>query len=310
MDSQNIPPSKIITNPSIITIGTFDGVHLGHQVILKKLVSFAKQEKLQAVLLTFFPHPRMVLQKESNLKLINTIEERKQLLQKIGIEKIVVKPFTKEFSRLTALDFVRDVLVNQLNIKTMIIGYDHRFGRNREATIDDLKTFGKTFHFEVIEIDAQLVEEVTVSSTKIRKALENGNITKANQFLGYPFMISGQVVKGKKIGKTLGFPTANIEVKEDYKLIPKNGVYIVQATILNQKFYGITNIGTNPTFGGNKKTIETHFLDFNDNLYDSIIQIKFIKRIRDEKHFKSIDELKKAIQKDENYARKYITHNL
>ena len=306
MDAQNNQPTIINPSPSIITIGTFDGVHLGHQVILKKLVSIATQEKLQAVLLTFFPHPRMVLQKETNLKLINTIEEKKQLLQKIGIQKIVVLPFTKEFSRLTALEFVRDILVHQLHIKTIIIGYDHRFGRNREATIDDLKVFGKTFNFEVIEIDAQLVEEVTVSSTKIRKALENGNITKANQFLGYPYMISGQVVKGKNIGKTLGFPTANIQVKEDYKLIPKNGVYIVQATLFNQKVYGITNIGTNPTLGGVQKTIETHFLDINDNLYGNKIKIEFLKRIRDEKHFDSIEDLKSAIKKDETFARQFL----
>ena len=210
------------TKPSIVTIGTFDGVHVGHQQILKQLYKTAHANELESILVSFFPHPRMVLQKESSLKLLNTIEERTRMIEKTGISNLIVQPFTKEFSRLSALDFVRDILVNQLHIKKIIVGYDHQFGRNRNATIDDLIEFGKTYDFEVIEISAQQLENVSISSTKIRNALNEGAVQTANTYLGYPFMISGLIVKGKGIGKTLEFPTANLHLKEDYKLIPKN----------------------------------------------------------------------------------------
>ncbi|MDC6468340.1 riboflavin kinase, partial [Flavobacteriaceae bacterium] len=200
---------------SIVTIGTFDGVHVGHQKILKQLYKTALANELESVLVSFFPHPRMVLQKESSLKLLNTIEERTHMIEKTGISNLIVQPFTREFSRLSALDFVRDVLVNQLHIKKIIVGYDHQFGRNRNATIDDLIEFGKTYDFEVIEITAQQLENVSISSTKIRNALNEGAVQTANNYLGYTFMISGLIVKGKGIGKTLEFPTANLHLKED-----------------------------------------------------------------------------------------------
>ncbi len=293
-------------NPSVVTIGTFDGVHIGHRAILNRLTKIADKENLESVVLTFFPHPRMVLQKDAEIKLINTIEERKILLEKTGLNQLIINPFTKEFSRLTALEFVRDILVNQLHLKKIIIGYDHRFGRNRLATIEDLKEFGKTYNFEVIEINAQQLEEVSVSSTKIRKALEEGNIETTNKYLGYPFMLSGTIVKGRGIGKTLDFPTANLQIEEDYKLIPKKGVYVVQSDISGRIIYGITNIGTNPTVGGKKKTIETYFLDYNEDLYHQCIQLEFLTRIRDEKKFKSVKELKDAIREDEKFARNYL----
>ena len=297
------------TKSSIVTIGTFDGVHVGHQKILKQLYKTALTNELESILVSFFPHPRMVLQKESSLKLLNTIKERTQMIEKTGISNLIVQPFTRKFSRLSALDFVRDILVNQLHIKKIIVGYDHQFGRNRNATIDDLIEFGKTYDFEVIEITAQQLENVSISSTKIRNALNEGAVQTANNYLGYPFMISGLIVKGKGIGKTLEFPTANLHLKEDYKLIPKNGVYLVQSIISGKEVFGLTNIGTNPTVGGTYKTIETYFLDYSNDLYQKEIQLNFIKRIREEKTFESKDALKKAIKKDELFARNYLKIN-
>ena len=297
------------TNPSVITIGTFDGVHLGHKAILTQLVNAAKKDNQASILLTFFPHPRMVLQKKSSLRLINTIKERSEIIEQTGVSNLIIHPFTKEFSRLTALEFVRDILVNQLHIKKIIIGYDHRFGRNRTATIKDLIEFGKIYDFEVVEITAQQLQNVAISSTKIRKALEEGDVQTANQYLGYPFILSGKIVKGRGIGKTLAFPTANLKIKEDYKLIPKNGVYLVTSIISGKEVFGLTNIGTNPTFGGIHKTIETYFLDYKNDLYDTDIQLNFIKNIREEKIFTSKEALKIAIKEDELFARNYLNIN-
>ncbi len=294
--------------PCVVTIGTFDGVHVGHKAILDRLVSAAKKEGMDSVLLTFFPHPRMVLQKQSNIKLINTISEKKELLKKTGLNHLIVYPFTEEFSRLSAVEFVRDILVNGLNAGKIVIGYDHRFGRNRTASIEDLKEFGELYDFEVVEISAQEIKEVTVSSTKIRKAIESGDISTANQYLGYPFMLSGVVVKGKSIGRTIEYPTANLQIKENYKLIPGNGVYIVFSEINGDLIYGITSIGTNPTVGGEKQTIETYFLDFDGDLYDRDLRIEFITRIRGEETFESVTQLKEAIQKDEDFARTFLKH--
>ena len=291
---------------SVITIGTFDGVHVGHRAIIKCLVSSAKEKGLVSVVLTFFPHPRMVLQKDSDIKLINTLAEKKQLLQEIGLDYFVVEPFNYEFSRLTALQYVRDILVGQLKAKKIIIGYDHRFGRNRNADIQDLKKYGVEFGFEVEEISAQQLNEVSVSSTKIRKALAKGAIDTANTYLGYSFSITGTVTKGKALGRTIGYPTANLHVSQTYKLIPKNGVYVVKALIDNTITYGITSIGTNPTVGGTAKSIETFFLDTHTDLYDKQLQIYFLEHIREEATFKNLEDLKKAIQKDEAFARNYI----
>ena len=213
---------------SVVTIGTFDGVHIGHQKIINRLVAIADAEQLQALVLTFFPHPRMILQKDSSIKLINTIDEKSNLMQDLGVDHLVIKAFTKEFSRLTALEYVRDVLVNKLHVKHIIVGYDHHFGRNRTADIKDLKEFGEFYGFKVTEISALEVGDVAVSSTKIRTALKEGAIKVANQFLGYNFMLNGTVIKGKGLGKTIQFPTANLKIEEAYKLIPKNGVYLVQ----------------------------------------------------------------------------------
>ncbi len=291
---------------SVVTIGTFDGVHIGHKAILRRLVETAKGEDLDSVVLTFFPHPRMVLQQDMDLKLINTIEERTQLLEETGLNHLVIHPFTHAFSRLTALEYVRDILVNSLKAKKIIIGYDHRFGRNRTATIENLKEFGQTFGFEVVEISAKEIDDVAISSTKIRKALGAGDIETANSYLGYHFMISGEVVQGKAIGRTINYPTANLKLKEKYKLIPKNGVYIVQSVLNDEIFFGITSIGTNPTVGGIDKTIETHFLGFKNDLYGKEITIEFLKFIREEETFDSIETLRQEIVKDEKFARLFL----
>lgn len=301
-------PSTAFKNEkgTVVTIGTFDGVHIGHQAIIKRVVEAAQKNNLESVLLTFFPHPRMVLQKEIDIKLLNTLSEKKELLAKLGLDHLVIHPFTQEFSRLTAVEYVRDILVNQLKVKKVIIGYDHRFGRNRIATIEDLREFGKTYSFAVEEISAQELDEVAISSTKIRKALEAGDIETANSFLGYRYTLKGNVESGKQIGKTMGYPTANLNVDESHKLIPKNGVYLTQCSIDGKTYFGLTSIGTNPTVGGKITTIETFFLDFDEDLYGSHLTLEFITHIRDEETFNSLNELKEAIQKDETFARNFL----
>ncbi|HET7361034.1 MAG TPA: bifunctional riboflavin kinase/FAD synthetase [Salinimicrobium sp.] len=295
-----------ISRGTAVTIGTFDGVHIGHQKIIERLVKSAKANNLESVILTFFPHPRMVLQKESGIKLINTIRERKEILEKTGIDHLIVHPFTKEFSRLTAQEFVRDILVNKLKVKKVIIGYDHRFGRNRGADINDLREFGEVYGFEVEEIPEQDIEEVAVSSTKIRKALLNGQVEKANRYLSYPFSLSGTVVKGKGLGKGFNYPTANLEIEENYKLIPKNGVYVVRCEIEGEIYFGMMSIGTNPTVGGTEQSIETHFFDLDKNLYGKNLSIALLTRIRDEKKFGSVEELKRAMKQDEEFSLRFI----
>ena len=283
---------------SVITIGTFDGVHLGHRTILKKVVDEARARDLNAVLLTFFPHPRMVVQKQTDLKLLNTLDEKIQLLEVLGVDHLIIQPFTQEFSRLTAVEYVRDLLIKQLKAKKIIIGYDHRFGRNRTANIEDLKEFGSVYDFEVEEISAQQKDAVAISSTKIRKALVSGDVAKANTYLGGAFPLSGIVIHGQSLGHTIGYPTANFVVEEAYKLTPKQGVYLSSAKINGQPYFGVTNIGTNPTVGGVDQRVETHFLELNANLYGQPLQIKLLCRIRDQKIFPDLNALKSAIASD------------
>ncbi|WP_248724344.1 bifunctional riboflavin kinase/FAD synthetase [Seonamhaeicola sp. ML3] len=292
--------------PTVVTIGTFDGVHIGHKKIITRLVNTGKQEDLKSVILTFFPHPRMVLQKDSNIKLINTIAERRAILESLGLDYLLIKEFTQEFSRLTAKAFVQDLLVDKLNAKKVIIGYDHRFGRNRNADIEDLKRYGEIFDFEVEEISAQDIDDVAVSSTKIRKALDEGDIEKANAYLGYSFMLNGTVTKGKGLGRQIDYPTANIQIEEDYKLIPKQGAYIVQSNIDGVIVYGMMNIGTNPTVNGDRQTIEVHFFDFNKDIYNKPLEIELLKRLRDEQKFDSLDVLKAQLKKDKETAFAFI----
>ena len=222
------------TKKTILTLGTFDGVHIGHKKILERITQNTENGKYESLVLTFFPHPRMVLQEKSEIKLLNTIAEKTKLLEATGIENLVIHPFNESFSRLTAEEFVHSILVDQFHIQKIIIGHDHRFGRNRTANIDDLIAFGAEYGFEVEQISAQEIQDVSVSSTKIRKALNEGNMDLANEYLGYSYFLTGEVVKGKQLGRTIGFPTANIKIEEDYKLIPKIGVYVVKA-LINRK---------------------------------------------------------------------------
>ena len=290
------------TSESIVTIGTFDGVHIGHQKIIKKLTKTAKEKQLKSIVLTFFPHPRMVLQKNANIQLLNTIEERKELLYNFGVDDIYIQEFTKDFSELSAEDFVKTLLVDILNAKHIIIGYDHQFGKNRSAGIDDLKIFGKQFGFEVDEISVQDVDDVAVSSTKIRNALNQGDITTANNYLGYSYFLTGTVIKGKGLGRQIDFPTANISIEETYKLIPKQGVYVVKTSIESKTVFGMMNIGTNPTVNGKEQSIEVHLFDFNADIYGAKLKVELLHRLRDEHHFESMDDLKSQLYQDKQDA--------
>ena len=291
---------------AILTIGTFDGVHIGHQKIISDLVAKVKKEDLCAVVLTFFPHPRMVLQKESQLKMIDTLKEKRQLLEILGVEILIIQPFTLEFSRMTAIEYTRDVLVNGLGISKLIIGYDHRFGRNREATVEDLKNFGLDYDFTVEEIPAQDIASIAVSSTKVRNAITAGEIKKANQYLGRPFSLSGTIVKGDKIGRKIGFPTANLYIEEKYKLKPQNGVYLVQCHWDNQKYFGMMNVGKRPTISGKETQIETYFFDFDGDLYGKKLNINLLEKIRDEQKYDSLESLGNQLNIDQKSCRELI----
>lgn len=295
---------------TFVTIGTFDGVHKGHQKILSRLIDSAKNQEKKSVLLTFFPHPRMVLQKDLKLELINTIDEKASLLEKMGLDFLIIHPFDKAFSRLTALEFVRDILVNKLKTSKLIIGYDHHFGKNREGNIQQLTEFSSLYDYVVEEIPAQDIDDVSISSTKIRKALQSGNLETANAFLGYNFMLNGKVINGKKLGGKIGFPTANIDIKESYKLIPKTGVYVVKTTINNSLLYGMMNIGFRPTIEGTHQTIEVHLFDFVDNLYGCHLKIELIAYLREEQKFDSIDELIVQLLSDKKATVNYLKNNL
>ena len=298
------------SHKTIVTIGTFDGVHVGHQKILKNLIRTAKEGGKKSVLLTFFPHPRMVLQKEMDLYLLNTIEEKSLLLDEMGLDYLIIHPFSIDFSRLSAIDFVREFLVNKLNTYQLIIGYDHHFGKNREGNIDQLKEYSLLYDFDVEEIPSQDIDQVSVSSTKIRNALLSGNLKTANAFLGYNFMLNGKVIRGKNVGSKIGFPTANIEIKESYKLIPKTGVYVVKTTVDNIVFYGMMNIGFRPTLGGKEKTIEVHLFNFQKDLYDETISVKLLYFLRNEKKFDNVKMLANQLAVDKKNAISYVSNNL
>ena len=283
---------------TIVTLGTFDGVHIGHKKIIEKLIHSAKTSDCESLILTFFPHPRMVLREKSEIRLLNTLEEKIILLENTGLDNLIIHPFDENFSRLTAEVFVADILVAKFNIKKIIIGHDHRFGRNRTADINDLIVFGEQYGFEVEQISAQEINEVSVSSTKIRTALQEGNIRLANQYLGYDYFLNGIVVEGKKLGRTIGYPTANIAIAEDYKLLPKIGVYAVKSEIADTTVFGMMNIGTNPTVGGTALSIEVHFFDCNTDLYGQRLKISMLHFVRDEQKFGSLDLLKAQLAQD------------
>ncbi|MFT7156651.1 MAG: riboflavin kinase/FMN adenylyltransferase [Parvicella sp.] len=284
----------------ILTVGTFDGLHIGHQKIIKRICEIAKQENGESVLLTFHPHPRLVLfPEDDNIKLICTKEEKIALLKSYGLDHVIFMKFGKTLSRMAPVEYVRDILVNKIGVSKFVIGYDHHFGRNRQGNIELLKELSPIYDFELEEIPAQEIEEIKVSSTKIRNAILKGDIAKAEHYLDHPFELSGNIIAGNQLGRTINFPTANVEVSEKNKIIPKNGVYQVDCFLEGKKLTGVLNIGTKPTTGeNNKRSIEVHLLDFDELIYDKVIAMQFVNRIRDEKKFNSLDELKLQIKKD------------
>ena len=294
------------TKKTIVTLGTFDGVHLGHQSILNQLIEATENGMYESVVLTFYPHPRMVLQQEPAIQLLNSMDEKTMLLEKSGIDHLIIHPFDAAFSKLSAEAFVQKVLVEQLQIHKIIIGYDHRFGENRTANITDLIQFGKKYNFEVAQINAKEINEIAVSSTNIRTALGNGSIQLANRYLGYTYFFSGKVMKGKQLGRTIGFPTANLELLEPFKLLPKKGAYVVYSMLKGTRIFGMMNIGHNPTLGENERTIEVHFFDVKEDLYDSVLCISLLAFIRPEEKFSSVEALKTQLHKDRDFSKKYL----
>ena len=291
---------------SVVTIGTFDGIHLGHQKILSRLIKSSKNKDLNSVVLTFFPHPRIILNKYNEVKMIDTLDEKIIHLNEIGIDSLIIHPFDRNFSLLSANQFIKDFLVDKLKIKHIIIGYDHRFGKGREASVTDLKNYANDYDFTVEEIKAQEIEKITVSSTKIRNSINQGDIKTTEKYLGRYFNLTGKIVKGDGLGKKINYPTANIFIEETYKIIPKDGVYLVETIIEDKLFNGMMNIGHRPTIGTNVKSIEVHLFNFNEDIYGKVISIKMISKIRDEKKFSSIEALKEQLVKDENYCLKLI----
>ncbi len=313
-NKSNLDSLQTIKNP-ILTIGTFDGVHLGHQKIIKKLNEVAEIKKGESVLFTFFPHPRHVLNKqilgENELKMLQTQEEKIEKLERMGLNHLIIYPFTTDFSNTKAEDFIKEFLVEKLNVNTIVVGYDHQFGKNREGSLEHLIRLSKIYPFKVIEIPAHEIDEVNVSSTKIRKALEIGEIDTANSYLNEAFEISGKVIKGKQLGRTIGFPTANIEIIDPHKLIPAYGVYAVKVKLEDKTIHnGMMNIGINPTVTDEKKIhCEVAILDFSADIYDTKISVYLLKRIRDEKKFNGLEELKTQIKQDEKEIRSLFVHS-
>lgn len=295
---------------AVVTTGTFDGVHFGHQKIVSRLKEVAKQIKGETVIITFFPHPRLVLFPEDNdLKLINTLDEKITLLREAGIDHLIIIPFTKEFSRLSSLEFVQQVLVDKIGTKRLVIGYDHHFGKNREGTFEHLKHYAPEYGFQVEEIPEQDINDVAVSSTKIRNAILQGDVTTANTYLEYPFNLTGIVSKGDQIGRTIGFPTANIKVPENYKLIPGEGIYAVKVYVDSRTFTGMLYIGNRPTINGLNKVIEVNIFDFNEDIYEQNIKVEFYQYLRGDKKLNGLEELKKALAADEKACRDYFLNH-
>ena len=291
---------------SVVTIGTFDGIHKGHQKIFNKVINVSKQSNLSSVVLTFFPHPRIILNKYNDIKMIDTLDEKIEHLEKIGIDNLIIHPFDKKFSLLSADQFIKEYLVEKLKLKHIIIGYDHRFGKGREASVSDLKEYSSDFNFIVDEIDAQEIEKIAISSTKIRNSVNQGDLETTKKYLGRFFSLTGKVIKGDGLGKQIDYPTANLLIEEDYKIIPKDGVYYIKTRIDNKLYNGMMNIGHRPTIGNKAKSIEVNLFNFDRDIYDKIISIDVVVKIRDEKKFSSINALKAQLSKDEEHCLKLI----
>ena len=296
-----------------VTIGTFDGVHIGHQKIISRLQEVATQHGGETVILTFFPHPRMILHPDDqNIKLISTLNEKAAKLAEHGIDHLIITPFTRDFSNLSPEEYIREILVNKIGIKQIVIGYDHRFGKDRKGGLEELQHFSADFTYMVEEIPEQDINDVAVSSTKIRNAILSGDVETANDFLGYPFQLSGKVIKGDQIGRTLGFPTANLFIEEAYKLIPSDGIYAVRLDIMNgnepaEQVAGMAYIGDRPTINGMSRNIEVNMFDFNKDIYGRMIRMQFLKYLRGDQKFNSLDELKEQLKRDKKAARTFLS---
>ena len=288
---------------AVVTSGTFDGVHVGHQKILSRLNELAKKNKGETVLLTYWPHPRLVLYpKEHHLRLLSTFDEKVSLLRDFGIDHLIVLPFTPEFSQMSSVDFIQQILVDKIQTKCLVIGYDHKFGKNREGSFDYLQAHSEELGFAIEEISRQDIDDMGVSSSKIRIALESGDLPTATSYLGRPYSLTGEVVIGQQIGRSIGFPTANIQVKDDYKLLPKNGVYAVTVQVEDQQYKGMLNLGNRPTVSGEQKTIEVHLFDFAGDLYHKSLSVNFIQFLREEKKFADLEALKAQLILDQEKA--------
>ncbi len=288
---------------SVVTSGTFDGVHLGHQKILGRLKELAARKQGETVLLTYWPHPRLILQpKDNNLRLLTTLTEKVKLMEELGVDHLIILPFTKELSQMSSEEFIREILVEKIQTKTLVIGYDHKFGKNREGSFEYLQSHSHLFGFDMEEISRQDVDDLAVSSTKIRTALAQGDISTASKYLGRPYFLSGQVVKGQQIGRSIGFPTANIHVVDNYKLLPRDGAYAVYAEVRNIRYKAILNIGDRPTVDGKKKTIEAHLIDFDGDVYGQELFIHFQEFLREEERFENLDALKNQLVIDRERA--------
>jgi len=294
-------------SPSVVTVGTFDGIHLGHRKLIDKVISISKSKNLRSIILTFNPHPRIILNKDADIKLLTTQNEKNKIFESYNIDYLVTQDFSKTFSKLSPIEFIRNILVKKLNVRHIVIGYDHHFGKNRNANSNQLIEFSKDFGFDVTKVDAFHKNKVSISSTKIRNLIINGNINEANQLLGYQFILSGKVIGGLGRGKSLGFPTANILI-DNYKIKPANGVYYINSILDGQNINGMMNVGVNPTFKDKGHSIEIHFFDFKQNLYDKEISIRVIKKIREEKKFDSADDLTTQLQMDKKKCFELITN--
>ena len=296
----------------LLTIGTFDGVHVGHRKILSDLKMMAKERQAEVVLLTFFPHPRIVLnERREGFKMINTMDEKERLLEELGVDHLVIQAFDEKFSEMSPYEFVANVIVKDLQTSCLVIGYDHRFGKHREGSFELLSDLQEEFGYELRKIPEQLLEDVTVSSTAIREALKNGEIQNANELLGSAFTLSGTVIQGNELGREIGYPTANLEIAEHYKLIPANGVYAVKVqdmeNLQHEPYNGMLNIGVRPTVDGKELRVEVHLLDFSGNLYGHKLRLTFVNRIRNEEKFESLEALKDRIKEDERVVRELFS---
>ena len=298
---------------TVVTIGTFDGVHLGHRKVIEQLKSIAQQLNGESVLFTFYPHPRLVVAKDpSNLRLLTTLEEKKKLLEETGIDHLVVYPFSKELAGLQYEEFVKKILIDELNMKTLVVGHDHRFGKDRKGTFENIVELSKSYDFDVQRIDAFLIGEVDVSSTKVRNAFQEGKIEDANKYLGYRYSLTGEVTEGNRIGRSIDFPTANVVASDPTKLIPLEGVYAVYVHCRGKRYDGMLNIGNRPTVNKNAdhRTIEAHLFNFDEDIYQENITIEFVKRIRDEQKFSSLDALKAQLHIDKETTKAILQNTL